>query len=271
MYVFAAQERLATEHCVCCTGRAPLLRLADESAIAAELAARRRQDQHRGPDPLPAHYGLGMLYITMTTRPDVSYAVGMLTCYLAFPTNELLKKAEREQHGRRTCFLQLGPDCTHGPVTDGDSDASFEAGRSTSGYSFMLFDAAIAWGMKKQQSIASSTGEAEIMAGSLAACDLAVYLRGLLTKLGFPQPPGPTWLIMDNSGAFNLAHDPVSHAKSKHVHLPEYVNDANNTADILTKPVGRVAFQKHSATLLGLRNKAENLGWAYHFGNSFGY
>eukprot|EP00965_Chrysotila_dentata_P125553 4151163-Pleurochrysis_carterae.AAC.1 len=46
------------------------------------------------------------------------------------------------------------------------------------------------------------------MAGSLAACE-AVYLRGLLTELGFP-PPGPTELRMYNSGAINLPHDPVS-------------------------------------------------------------
>eukprot|EP00965_Chrysotila_dentata_P025961 861413-Pleurochrysis_carterae.AAC.1 len=70
----------------------------------------------------------------------------------------------------------------------------------------MLSDAAIAWGMKKQQSVALSTCEAEIMAGSLVACE-AVYLRGLLTELGFP-PSGPTELRMDNSGAINLAHDP---------------------------------------------------------------
>eukprot|EP00965_Chrysotila_dentata_P195167 6176841-Pleurochrysis_carterae.AAC.1 len=95
---------------------------------------------------------------------------------------------------------------TLGSVTDGDSDASFEAGRSTSGHSFMLSDAAIAWGMKKQQSMALSTCEAGIMAGSLAACQ-AVYLHALLTGLGFPSP-GPTCLRMDNSGTMNLAHDP---------------------------------------------------------------
>eukprot|EP00965_Chrysotila_dentata_P071120 2350528-Pleurochrysis_carterae.AAC.1 len=91
-------------------------------------------------------------------------------------------------------------------VTDGDSDASFEAGRSNSGNSFILSNAAIALGMKKQQSFALSTCEAEIMAGSLASCE-AVYLRGLLTGLGFP-PPGPTELRMDNSSAINLGHDP---------------------------------------------------------------
>eukprot|EP00965_Chrysotila_dentata_P040025 1329648-Pleurochrysis_carterae.AAC.2 len=51
------------------------------------------------------------------------------------------------------------------------------------------------------------------MAGSLAACE-AVYLRGLLTELGFP-PSGPTELRMDDSGAINLAHDPVSHTQGQ--------------------------------------------------------
>eukprot|EP00965_Chrysotila_dentata_P029317 974108-Pleurochrysis_carterae.AAC.8 len=109
---------------------------------------------------------------------------------------------------------------TLGPVTNGGSDASFQAGRSTSGYSFMLYNAGIAWGMQKQQSVALSTCEAEIMAGSLAACK-AVYLRGLQTELGFPSP-GPTKLRMDNSGApIDLAHDPVSKARSKHIHRRE--------------------------------------------------
>eukprot|EP00965_Chrysotila_dentata_P175162 5781778-Pleurochrysis_carterae.AAC.1 len=36
----------------------------------------------------------GMLYIAMTTRPDISYTVTMLTRSLAFPTDRLLKKAD---------------------------------------------------------------------------------------------------------------------------------------------------------------------------------
>eukprot|EP00965_Chrysotila_dentata_P238508 6202553-Pleurochrysis_carterae.AAC.2 len=127
----------------------------------------------------------------MTARPDISYAVGMLTRILTFPVDELLKEAERvliSLYNMRTLAItyrtSMGgrPVCCNwapalGPVTDdGDSDASFKAGRSTSGYSCMLFNAAIACGMKKQQSIALSTCEAKIMAGSLAACK-AVYLH----------------------------------------------------------------------------------------------
>eukprot|EP00965_Chrysotila_dentata_P166266 5489172-Pleurochrysis_carterae.AAC.1 len=135
----------------------------------------------------------------------------------------------------------------------------------------MLSDAAIGWGMKKQQSVALSTCQAEIIAGSLAACEAPVYLRDVLTELGFP-PPGPTKLRMDNSGAINLGHDPLSQAKSKRIHRRELkihesvadgiiklknVKSKDNTADIFTKLLGRVAFQKHRATLLALRNYAE--------------
>eukprot|EP00965_Chrysotila_dentata_P254422 6211863-Pleurochrysis_carterae.AAC.1 len=74
-------------------------------------------------------------------------------------------------------------------------------------------------GHEEAKSVALSTCEAEIMTGSLAACE-AVYVRDLLTELGFP-PPGPTELSMDNSGAMSLAHDPVSHASSKHIHRRE--------------------------------------------------
>eukprot|EP00965_Chrysotila_dentata_P260065 6213770-Pleurochrysis_carterae.AAC.2 len=57
------------------------------------------------------------------------------------------------------------------------------------------------------------------MAGSLVQCE-TVYLRGLLTELGFP-PLGLTEQCMENSGAINLADDPVSNAKSKHIHRHE--------------------------------------------------
>eukprot|EP00965_Chrysotila_dentata_P227689 6196152-Pleurochrysis_carterae.AAC.4 len=137
----------------------------------------------------------------MTTRPDVSHAVGMMTRCLAVPTDELLKEAERVLaylYNTRTLAiayrssmcdtpLRCNWASTLSPVTDGDSDASFEAGRSTSDYSFMLSDAAVAWGMKKQQSvIALSTCEAEIMAGSLAACE-AVTIG--TPPIGFPLSP----------------------------------------------------------------------------------
>ena len=114
--------------------------------------------------------------------------------------------------------------------------------------------AAFAWVVKKQASIALSSFEAVF---------LRVFLRGILGNVGFPQDM-PTVLRMDNTGAIDVANDPVNHAKSKHIlrrelHIRElieagvilakYVKSADNTADIFTKHLARVPFQKHRSTL----------------------
>ena len=219
-----------------------------------------------------------LLFLSTATRPDITYAVGMLSRCVAYPTAELLKEAERvliyltltrdlaltytgsKQSGVRASWAP-----TIGPTIDGASDANWEVQRSTSGYEFSMSNAAVSWGMKKQQSIALYTMEAEIMAGSLASCE-AVWLRNVLGELGFPQR-APTILRMDNSAAIDLAHDPVSHASSKHIKRrelfirelvndkvvkPLYIKTNQNVADIFTKPLPRKDFQRHRTVLLGL-------------------
>eukprot|EP00965_Chrysotila_dentata_P261778 6214364-Pleurochrysis_carterae.AAC.10 len=78
----------------------------------------------------------------MTTRPDFSYVVGMLTRCLAFPTDELLKEAERVliylYNTRTLAITYRSSICgtpvrcnwalTLGLVIHGDSYATVEAG-----------------------------------------------------------------------------------------------------------------------------------------------
>ena len=118
--------------------------------------------------------------------------------------------------------------------------------------------------MKKQQTIALSSYEAEVVAGSLAGCE-AVFIRGILAEVGQTQS-GPTVLKMDNSSAIDLANDPVMHSTSKHIARrdlfirelvqrdmikPVFVKTANNVADALTKPLHKGPFLGHRNTLLG--------------------
>ena len=220
-----------------------------------------------------------LLFVSTTTRPDITYAVGMLSRCVAYPTTELLREAERVliylaqtrrlaltyTQGSKRSGVRATWAPTIGPTIEGASDANWEVQRSTSGYAFDMSNAAVSWGMKKQQSIALYTMEAEIMAGSLASCE-AVWLRNILGELGFPQR-APTVLRMDNSAAIDLAHDPVSHASSKHIQRrelfirelvhdrlvkPLYIKTSENVADIFTKPLSRKDFQRHRAALLGL-------------------
>ena len=61
---------------------------------------------------------------------------------------------------------------------------------STSGFVFMLNRAAISWGNNKQTSVALSSCEAELMAGSEAAKE-AVYFRRYQEELGYADRPPP--------------------------------------------------------------------------------
>ena len=79
----------------------------------------------------------------------------------------------------------------------------------------MLNRAAISWGSKKQQSVALSSCEAELMAGSEAAKE-AVYFRRYQEELGYTDPL-PTKLSMDNQAGIAIAYNPELHTKTKHI------------------------------------------------------
>jgi len=49
-----------------------------------------------------------------------------------------------------------------------------------------------------------------------AACFEIIWLRGLLTKLGF-SPSQPTPLHADNTSAIQIAANPVYHERTKHI------------------------------------------------------
>ena len=143
------------------------------------------------------------------------------------------------------------------------TDSDWTTRRSTSGFAFFLGGAVIAYLSKKQPTIAMSSTEAEIMAGSLAALE-AVYLRALLSDLG-QRIDLPTDLYVDNKGAIDLCKDYVSNDRTKHIerrHLKlrelvqeatvnvKYVASQDNVADIFTKSLDKKEFLKLRAKLL---------------------
>ena len=136
-------------------------------------------------------------------------------------------------------------------------DSDWSVIKSTTGFAFFIAKALVAYMSKKQDSIAMSSTEAEIMAASIAAPE-AVSLRGLLGDLQLHQSQ-PTTVGIDNQGAVALAKNYVSNSKTKHIerrHLkirelvrdmavrPEFVPTDLNVADILTKPLARPRFEK---------------------------
>jgi hypothetical protein len=83
------------------------------------------------------------------------------------------------------------------------SDSDWAVRHSTTGFVFAYALAAISWGSKKQDSVALSSCEAEIVALSEAGKE-SVHLSRFLQELGFGAA-NPPQLATDNSGARDFA------------------------------------------------------------------
>ena len=91
---------------------------------------------------------------------------------------------------------------------------------------------------------------------SSATCE-AFWLRRILKDIGEKQTK-PTKLHCDNQSAIKLAHNPIYHARTKHIELQHhfirenieskeikliYCNTSDTVANIFTKPVGKIQFE----------------------------
>ena len=114
-----------------------------------------------------------LMHLTTATRPDIAYAVGYVSRFMENPQEEhwvAVKRIFRYLQGTKTYGICYKPSDKIGLRGYSDADwAGYLADRkSTSGYVFMLLDAPISWGSKKQSSVSLSTSEAEYIALSLA-------------------------------------------------------------------------------------------------------
>ena len=86
---------------------------------------------------------------------------------------------------------------------------------STSGWVFIMNQAAISWGSKKQKSVAVSSCEAEIVAASEASTE-AAHLDRLAREFD-QMSEKPLSLATDNKAAQDVSYNPEHHTKMKHV------------------------------------------------------
>ena len=226
-----------------------------------------------GEDPTPAvrtkYMSLvgALLYCATHTRPDITYAVGMLARAMHCPNPLLCEAALRVLYYLyRTRMLGL----RYAPCEDaqfyGMSDSDWATKHSTSGAVFMLSGAAVSWTSKRQATIALSSCEAEIMAASEAAKE-TIYLDGFLKELNLINLRKTPELFVDNTAARDLAYNPQHHDRTKHIarrhffirELVEngriavpYVKSIDNLADFFTKPLP-------SSVFTAMRDKVMNL------------
>jgi hypothetical protein len=217
-----------------------------------------------GRQEYPSKVG-ALIYCVPASRLDCAYAIGMLARCLTFPTKPMSEAADRclaYLHQHDSVGITYDATCSR-PELHAYSDSDWSTGHSTSGWVILYCGAAIGYGSKRQQSVALSTTEAEIMAASQAAAEI-MYFRGILSELG--RELDPTVLYVDNAGAVELAKDMKSCKRSRHIErrylkVRELVADGEikvmhvssheNHADMFTKPLDLDPFEYHFTALSG--------------------
>ncbi|KAL0393332.1 UNVERIFIED_CONTAM: Retrovirus-related Pol polyprotein from transposon RE2 [Sesamum radiatum] len=203
---------------------------------------------------------IGRLLYLGFTRPDLSFAVQQLSQFLQHPTDQHWTAA---LHIVR--YLKGAPDTglffpasnsLHlSAYTDADWGACVDSRRSVTGYFVFLGSSLISWKSKKQNSVSSSSAEAEYRAMAATVCELQ-WISFLLRDLCVPvATPIPFWC--DNQAVLHITANPVFHERTKHLDIdchvvrdqykagfisPSFVSSKLQLADLFTKTLPVVSF-----------------------------
>jgi hypothetical protein len=196
-----------------------------------------------------------LLYLAVTVRPDIAYAVGVLSKYMSCPTTahwQAAKGVLRYLAGTPSVGITYSSGSSDGDLfgwCDADFAGDLDTRKSTTGYVFTISGGAVSWASKRQPTVAASTTEAEYMAASSAVRE-ALWLKKLVAELG--QPVATVPIGCDNQGALSLLHNPILSDRSKHIDVHHHfvrervargevefgwVPTMEMTADVLTKPL----------------------------------
>ncbi|CAL1379865.1 unnamed protein product [Linum trigynum] len=211
-------------------------------------------------DPSGFRRLVGRLQYLTVTRPDIVYAVNILSQAVHSPRQEHEDAAQRVLRylkgapGRGLLF-PTGGTLSLTAYCDADWGGCQHTRRSTTGYFIRLGDSPISWRTKKQSVVARSSAEAEYRAMASTVSEL-VWLRWLLSELGI-SCSSSTPLYCDNQAALHIAANPVFHERTKHVEMdchfvrervtsgeiaPRKISSQNQVADMFTKGLGGEQF-----------------------------
>lgn len=195
-------------------------------------------------------------YLSVAIKPDLTYATNFLARFSSAPTQRHLDAAQRvlrylQTHGCLKLEIKaIRTDVKTGLHTYVDANWGGEYSRSVHGFTTFLLGCPIAWMLKRQTCVATSTCHAEYMALGTAARE-AVWLRNLVMDVMGAM--GPVGMFCDNTSAIHVSKDNSLHKRTRHTDCEfDYVNEQlfrgtvtlnwvdtkGQKADILTKALG---------------------------------
>lgn len=197
-----------------------------------------------------------LLWLSGCTHPDISFTASFLSraCHALtqqhWDLGMLVINYLRHTHSH--CMTLAGHnDSALQVYVDADYAGDIDTCHSTTGYVAFFNGSPITWASKCQQTVTSSTMEAEYIATTEATKE-TIWLRHLLLKLGLNQV-ALTTLFVNNESAITFANNPSMHARSQHIDVHHHlireqanelhtirlihISTEDQKANMLTKPL----------------------------------
>lgn len=218
-----------------------------------------------------------LLYLSVSTRPDIAVATSILGRKVSSPSERDWTEAKRVlRYLKGTLFTRLELKCNSSTAQRGIvaySDADWAGDRtdckSNSGNVVFFNGSLIDWSCRKQNSVSTSSTEAEYIALS-EACKELLWIRRLVEEVVSAKVP-PVIVNEDNQSAIALVNGGKINRRSKHIETRfHFVRDlyANKIidlrycptelmiADMMTKPLNSTKLTRFKQQV-GLRNHEE--------------
>jgi hypothetical protein len=221
-----------------------------------------KQDDYTAHPKLRTEYQskVGSLnFASNQTRPDIAFATGYVARYASNPNQTHMSAVDhifaylKNDPGKAIVYSSK-----HGLQLKGVVDSDFagceDSRRSSTGWVFTLAGGPISWSSQREKTAATSTMDAEYIAGAEAAKE-AVWIRNFINDLRIPGVHiDAVPLYIDNNSALKLTRNPEFHSRSKHIDIKHHfirekvdegvintqrVETRDNLADVFTKALPR--------------------------------
>lgn len=225
-------------------------------------------------------------YLVQTCRPDIAHAVNVVCRYASNPSpchftavKRILRYLASTAHTGlqykgtsqdQTSIMMEG-------YTDADWGGDTVDRKSTTGYVMKINGCTVSWAVKKQQTVAISTAEAEYMGISAGAQELLwvyQFIGELLNKQVINLIHTPT-LYCDNQAAIIISKNDVHHHRTKHIDIKhhfirdhvkqkkiiiKWIPGIDQVADILTKPLDQNKYIMLKTSLMSVHKNVDSEG-----------
>jgi len=203
-----------------------------------------------------------LLYLSNTTRPDLTFCAGVLGRFNGNFQDihwKAAKRALRYVKGTRDYGLILGGGNMNEITvfTDADYAGDLAERKSTTGVAIYHGESLVSWKSMKQQLTALSTTEAEMIAATEGARDM-LYTKQLLEEMN-DEMKTKCAMWCDNQATVDIVNNDTHQGRTKHLDTKyqfvrevvsrnkiatmSHIRSEDMIADIFTKPLDRSKFQ----------------------------